>query len=69
MMFVIFGFQNGGDLTLLDGDRHTPQYYAKLSMQQDILSVLVANGCVDDFSDASSNVDMGTTVQYSFQQP
>lgn len=47
---------------LLDGDRHTPQYYARVGTQQDILSVLVANGCVDDFSDASSNVDMGMTM-------
>ena len=51
---------------LLDGDRRSPQYYAKQGIHQEVLSVLVANGCVDDISDASSNVDM-TGTHYSYQ--
>lgn len=51
-------FQNGGDLTLVDSQRHTPQFYAKAGMLEDILSILTANGCVDDSSDASSIVDV-----------
>ena len=62
--------QNGGDLTLWDGERRTPQYYARLGMYEDILSVLAANGCVDDLSDASSNLDIATTtIHYAYQQP
>ena len=59
--------QNGGDLTLPDGYKHTPQFYAKSSMDQAILSILVANGCVDDISDASSNIDV-QTPQIHYQQ-
>ena len=60
---VYYSLQSGGDLTLLDGMRHTPQYYARQLMLHDILSVLAANGCVDDVSDASGSVDIGS-VQY-----
>lgn len=52
--------QSGGDLMLVDGHRHTPQFYAKSGMLEDILSILTANGCVDDSSDASSIVDMNS---------
>jgi hypothetical protein len=38
-----------------------------MGMMDDIISVLVANGCMDDFSDASSNVDM-TSAPISYQQ-
>lgn len=60
--------QNGGDLTLWDGERHTPQFYARQNMLQDILSILAANGCVDDLSDASSNLDMAPIPQYTYHQ-
>ncbi len=43
---------------ILDGERRTPAYHAKLGVHQDVLSVLAANGYVDDLSDASSNLDI-----------
>ncbi len=58
---LILPLQNGGDLTLLDGEKHSPQYYAR--QYQDILSILSANGCVDDLSDASSNVEFTSSYQ------
>lgn len=61
-------FQNGGDLTLVDSQRHTPQFYAKAGMLEDILSILTANGCVDDSSDASSIVDMNSTLSYQWMK-
>ena len=46
--------QNGGDVNILDADKHTPIYYARQNGHQDAVQILIANSCVDDSSDNGS---------------
>lgn len=46
--------QNGGDVNILDADKHTPIYYARQNGHQEAVQILIANSCVDDSSDNGS---------------
>ena len=45
--------QNGGDINIMDADKHTPLYYARNDGHQDIVNILLANSCTEDASDTS----------------
>ena len=45
--------QNGGDINILDADRHSPLHYARSQGHQEIVQILIANSC-EDTSDTSS---------------
>ena len=45
--------QNGGDINILDVERRSPLYYARVYGHQDISNILLANSCTEEASDTS----------------